>query len=203
MRITYAICVCDEHNELNSLLSFLTKVIDDEDDINILVDSGKVTKEVKCVLEKFNERIIVNERAFCGNFSNHRNYHITKCSGDYIFVLDADEIPKEELIKNIKSFDSDVLNIPRINIIPGYTEEWCKSMNFSVNDFGWINWPDYQGRFFKNDGKIKWSLGLHERLIGSDKVSNLEANPRVALWHIKSIEKQNKQDTFYKNLKET
>jgi len=203
MRITYAICVCDEHNELNSLLSFLTKVIDDEDDINILVDSGKVTKEVRCVLEKFNERIIVNERTFCGNFSNHRNYHITKCSGDYIFVLDADEIPKEELIKNIKSFDSDVLNIPRINIIPGYTEEWCKSMNFSVNDFGWINWPDYQGRFFKNDGKIKWSLGLHERLIGSDKVSNLEANPRVALWHIKSIEKQNKQDTFYKNLKET
>jgi hypothetical protein len=203
MRITYAICVCDEHNELNALLSFLTKVIDDEDDINILVDSGKVTKEVRCVLEKFKKRIIVNERTFCGNFSNHRNYHITKCSGDYIFVLDADEIPKEELIKNIKSFDSDVLNIPRINIIPGYTEEWCKSMNFSVNDFGWINWPDYQGRFFKNDGKIKWSLGLHERLIGSDKVSNLEANPRVALWHIKSIEKQNKQDTFYKNLKET
>ncbi len=203
MRITYAICVCDEHNELNALLSFLTKVIDDEDDINILVDSGKVTEEVRCVLEKFKKRIIVNERTFCGNFSNHRNYHITKCSGDYIFVLDADEIPKEELIKNIKSFDSDVLNIPRINIIPGYTEEWCKSMNFSVNDFGWINWPDYQGRFFKNDGKIKWSLGLHERLIGSDKVSNLEANPRVALWHIKSIEKQNKQDTFYKNLKET
>ena len=200
MRITYAICVCDEHNELNALLSFLTKVIDDEDDINILVDSGKVTEEVRCVLEKFKKRIIVNERTFCGNFSNH---HITKCSGDYIFVLDADEIPKEELIKNIKSFDSDVLNIPRINIIPGYTEEWCKSMNFSVNDFGWINWPDYQGRFFKNDGKIKWSLGLHERLIGSDKVSNLEANPRVALWHIKSIEKQNKQDTFYKNLKET
>ncbi len=203
MRITYAICVCDEHNELNALLSFLTKVIDDEDDINILVDSGKVTEEVRCVLEKFKKRIIVNERTFCGNFSNHRNYHITKCSGDYIFVLDADEIPKEELIKNIKSFDSDVLNIPRINIIPGYTEEWCKSMNFSVNDFGWINWPDYQGRFFKNDGKIKWSLGLHERLIGSDKVSNLEANPRVALWHIKSIEKQNKQDIFYKNLKET
>jgi hypothetical protein len=203
MRITYAICVCDEHNELNALLSFLTKVIDDEDDINILVDSGKVTKEVRCVLEKFKKRIIVNERTFCGNFSNHRNYHITKCSGDYIFVLDADEIPKEELIKNIKSFDSDVLNIPRINIIPGYTEEWCKSMNFSVNDFGWINWPDYQGRFFKNDGKIKWSLGLLERLIGSDKVSNLEANPRVALWHIKSIEKQNKQDIFYKNLKET
>ncbi len=203
MRITYAICVCDEHNELNALLSFLTKVIDDEDDINILVDSGKVTEEVRCVLEKFKKRIIVNERTFCGNFSNHRNYHITKCSGDYIFVLDADEIPKEELIKNIKSFDSDVLNIPRINIIPGYTEEWCKSMNFLVNDFGWINWPDYQGRFFKNDGKIKWSLGLHERLIGSDKVSNLEANPRVALWHIKSIEKQNKQDIFYKNLKET
>lgn len=202
MRITYAICVCDEHNELNSLLSFLVKIIDEVDDINILVDSGKVTKEVRSVLEKFNDRISVHERLFCGNFSTHRNYHITKCTGDYIFVLDADEIPQENLIRNIKSCTSDILYIPRINIVPGYTEEWCKRMNFVVNEIGWINWPDYQGRFFKNHSDIKWSLGVHECLMGSKNISQIQANPQVAIWHIKSIEKQNKQDTFYKNLKE-
>jgi hypothetical protein len=188
--------------ELNSLLSFLVKVIDDEDEVNVLVDSGKVTEEVKTILNKFEDRIIVNEREFCGNFSDHRNYHITKCTGDYIFVLDADEIPQELLIRNIKNFDSDILTVPRINIIPGYTEEWCKKMGFTVNDMGWINWPDYQGRFFKNNGKIKWSRGLHERLIGSDKVMNTPTNPRLSLWHIKTVEKQDKQDIFYKNLKE-
>lgn len=202
MKIAYAICVCDEHNELNALLSFLVKVVDEGDEINILIDSGKVTDAVRDVLEKFKNRIIVNERKFCGNFSKHRNYHISKCSGDYIFVLDADEIPQEMLIKNIKAFDSDILYIPRINIVPGYTEEWCKSMKFKTNEMGWINWPDYQGRFFKNNGKIKWSMGLHERLIGSEKVVQIQANPQWALWHIKSVQKQDKQDTFYKNLKE-
>ena len=125
MKISYAICVCNEDNELNSLLSFLVKVVDDEDEINVLVDSGKVTEEVRNVLEKFEKRIVVNDREFCGNFSKHRNYHITKCTGEYIFVLDADEIPQEVLLKNIKSFDGDILALPRINIIPGYTEEWC------------------------------------------------------------------------------
>ena len=37
MKISYAICVCNEDNELNSLLSFLVKVVDDEDEINVLV----------------------------------------------------------------------------------------------------------------------------------------------------------------------
>jgi glycosyltransferase involved in cell wall biosynthesis len=202
MKISYAICVCNEHNELNSLLSFLSRVADSEDEINILVDSGKVTEEVRAVLKKFEKRIVVNERKFCGNFSKHRNYHITKCKGEYIFVLDADEIPQEALVKNIKNFDSDILYVPRMNIIPGHTEEWCKRMKFSVNEVGWINWPDYQGRYFKNNGKILWSLGLHERLIGSDKVAQLQAIPQLALWHVKSVEKQDKQDAFYSNLKE-
>jgi len=202
MKISYAICVCNEDIELNSLLSFIVKVVDDEDEINVLVDSGKVTEEVRNVLKKFEKRIVVNDREFCGNFSKHRNYHITKCTGEYIFVLDADEIPQEGLLKNIKSFDGDILALPRINIIPGYTEEWCKKMQFSVNEMGWINWPDYQGRYFKNNGKINWSLGLHERLVGSDKIAQLQASPQHALWHIKSVQKQDKQDTFYTNLKE-
>ena len=122
--------------------------------------------------------------------------------GLYIFVLDADEIPQENLVKNIKTIESDILYIPRINIIPGYTDDWCTRMNFRVNDVGWINWPDYQGRFFRNDGKIKWSLGLHERLTGSNKIAQLQANPMSAIWHIKTIQKQEIQDTFYKNLKE-
>jgi len=205
MKLSYAICVCTEARELNDLLAFLKRVKDDEDEINILLDASKVTEDVRKVLSKY-DGLIVSERAFCGNFSEHRNYHASQCTGDYIFVIDADEIPRETLIKNIKRVITDtnaeLLYIPRINICPGYTQKWLDKHSFKVNEVGWINWPDYQGRYFKNNGKITWSLGLHERLVGSEKIAQLQSDPQLAIWHIKSVQKQDKQDTFYTNLKE-
>ena len=44
MRLTYAITVCNEARDLYSLLSFLKKVKDPEDDINILLDTLHSTK---------------------------------------------------------------------------------------------------------------------------------------------------------------
>ena len=39
MKLSYAITVCNESKELYSLISFLKKVKDPSDEINILVDS--------------------------------------------------------------------------------------------------------------------------------------------------------------------
>lgn len=201
MKISYAVCVCDEHVELRSLLSFLVKTVDAEDEINVLVDAGRVTPEVRGVLETFGGRVVVNERLFCGDFSAHRNHHATLCTGDYIFVLDADEIPQEDLVKNIKQVSCGALFVPRINIVTGYTRAWCEKMGFNVNHVGWINWPDYQGRFYRNDGTIRWTRGLHERLEGTDDVKSLEASPQLAIWHVKTVDRQEKQDVFYDDLK--
>ena len=55
---------------------------------------------------------------------------------------------------------------------------------------GWINWPDFQGRICKKCDYIKWSDELHTKLQGAKKSVALPANPQLALWHIKSIEKQ-------------
>ena len=52
MKLSYAICVCDESRELDELILFLKTVKDDEDEIVILVDSGKVTDSVRNVLSK-------------------------------------------------------------------------------------------------------------------------------------------------------
>lgn len=202
MKITYAICVCTEHRELDSLLTCLKHLKDDEDDINVLVDSGKVTEKVKKVIEEHG--VTTCERLFNGNFSEQRNYHIDQCSGDYIFVLDADEIPQEMLIKNIKHVitetSADIIYIPRMNIIPGYTQEWLKKYNFHINDSGFINWPDMQSRVFKNNGTIKWEKGLHEKLEGGEKCIGLQADVQLGIWHVKTIKKQELQDTFYKAL---
>jgi hypothetical protein len=197
--ITYAICVCDEHRELHELLSFLVDTKRTEDDINILVDKGKCTDPVRVALKHFEKDITTHEREFTGDFSEHRNYHASLCKGDYIFVLDADEIPQEELMKHIREFTGDILYVPRINICPGYTKAFLEHHKFSVTNTGFINWPDYQGRYYKNNAGIRWTGGLHEKLTGGE-VHGLEANPALALWHVKSVSRQNGQRQYYDGL---
>jgi len=194
MKLSYAITVCNEARDLFSLVSFLLKVKDEEDEINILLDTLHTSKNVRDVLSHFSNDIVLNEREFDGNFSEHRNFHLSKCTGDYIFIIDPDEMPTEKLIKMIKNGITDsgaeLIRIPRINIHPGYTEEWIKQCNFSVNEVGWINWPDYICRAFLNKPEIKYGSELHENILGAKTVVNMNSDPSIAIWHIKSVEKQ-------------
>jgi hypothetical protein len=193
MKLTYTIQVCNESRELYSLLNFLLKVKDEEDIIDIVVDSLHTTDKVKMVLDKFKNDINIYERPF-DNFYENGMFHNQQATGDYIFHIDADEMPQEGLIKGLKKLlsenDIDILFIPRINIHPGATHEFTTKMGFNVNRCGWINWPDYQGRVYKNTPEITWTNELHTKLTGSEKVHALAAEPELALWHIKSIEKQ-------------
>ena len=102
MKITYAITVCNESRDLYSLISFLKDVIDEEDDINVLIDTAHVTESVNSVIEHFKDNIVTCERAFDGDFKSHRNFHIENCKGDYIFIIDPDEMPQELIITKIK-----------------------------------------------------------------------------------------------------
>jgi hypothetical protein len=194
MKISYAICVCNESKDLYSLISFLKKVKDEEDEINILVDSVHVSPQVRIVLDHFKDDIVQNEKEFDGKFATHRNYHFDKCKGDYIFYIDPDEMPTELLIQNIykiiEETKADLIYIPRINICPGFTQKWLDECNFKVNDMGWINWPDMQGRIFKNIPSMRMERELHEGFIGSHKAVQVQVTPHLALFHIKSVEKQ-------------
>jgi hypothetical protein len=92
--------------------------------------------------------------------------------------------------KTIKDSGADLIMIPRINIHPGFTQEFLEKCTFKTNELDWINWPDYQGRILKNTSKIKWEKGLHEKIVGHEKGFILHADPSIAIWHIKSVEKQ-------------
>jgi len=120
MKISYSIMVCNESRDLYSLIAFLKQVKDTEDEINVLVDTKHVTSRVISVVNHFKNDIVTCERDFDGDFSAHRNFHIENCSGEFIFMLDPDEMPKEHLIKNIKQIISDsgadLIMIPRLNI---------------------------------------------------------------------------------------
>lgn len=193
MKITYSIQVCNESRELYSLINFLLNVKDTEDNIQVIVDSLHKTDKVQKVLDFFKDSILIYERPF-DNFKDNTQFHADTAKGDYIFEIDADEMPQEFLIKKIKEIiedtQSDLLWIPRINIHPGITDEQLKKFGFNLNEANWINWPDYQGRIWKKCDYIKWSDELHTKLQGAKKPVMLQANPKLALWHIKSMEKQ-------------
>jgi len=193
MKLTYTIQVCNESRELFSLLSLLTRIIDDEDYIDVTVDSNNTTEKVDLVLKHFEDRITVYKRAF-DTFYKNCQFHIDMAKGDYVFHIDADELPQESLIKIIKNVieetKSEIIVIPRINIHPDITEKDAKDFGFTLNEVGFINWPDFQTRIHKKCDHIHWTDEVHTNLVGSDKVLGIKALPSLALWHIKTMDKQ-------------
>lgn len=195
MKISYAIAVCNESRELYSLVNFLKEVKNPGDDIDVLVDTAHVSNSVQKVIEHFKGDINTYERDFVnGDFSEHRNFQLSKCTGDVIFIIDADEMPQETLIKSIPEIfeksGADIVAIPRMNMCPGATKEWLEKRKFVVNQAGWINWPDYQRRIFKNNMGLSFDNSLHEMISGSEKICGIQADPELGLWHIKSTDKQ-------------
>lgn len=63
-----------------------------------------------------------------------------------------------------------------------------------------INYPDVQGRIYKNTDYIKYIGKLHERVIGYRLYTIVENNPSLALQHDKTIETQRKTNDYYKQM---
>ena len=69
-----------------------------------------------------------------------------------------------------------------------------------VDEKGWVNWPDFQWRIYKNHPKIKWVNKVHEVLEGYETWANLHEDEQFALYHPKDIERQVKQNNYYETL---
>ena len=203
MKISYAIPVCNEHEELMKLLSILVTNKRDEDEIVVQCDQGNTTSEVYQVLDQFYGRINVIEFPLKGNFSAFKNNLKKHCTGEWIFQIDADEYITTEFLQNLHLIlqnnpTIDVFLLPRINTVEGLTQEHIQKWRWNVNEKGWVNYPDYQTRIFKNIPEIKWINKVHERLVGAKNTVPLPDG--YDLIHPKTIERQEKQNNYYNTL---
>jgi len=205
MKISYGITVHNEAEELFRLTDLLINNIDKEDEIVICVDGDD--EKVNLVLQnlqktyQWNNNIIIYNRKLDGNFADHKNSVIEKSTGDYIFHIDADEYPNEILLQQLKQIleinNVDLVWIPRVNTIDGMKEEHIRKWGWRVTENRWVNYPDYQARVFRNDEKIRWTRPLHEYIAGCKTYAHLPPHEELSLYHPKTIEKQEKQNTFY------
>jgi glycosyltransferase involved in cell wall biosynthesis len=205
LKISYGITVHNESEELFRLTDLLINNIDSEDEIVICVDGND--EKVKLVLEnlqktyQWNSNVIIYNRKLDGNFADQKNSVIEKSSGDYIFHIDADEYPNEILIQQLKQIleinDVDLIWIPRVNTVDGFTQEDVQKWGWRVNEKGWVNYPDYQARVFRNDKKMRWTRPLHEYITGCKTYAHLPPQEELSLYHPKTKEKQEAQNKFY------
>jgi hypothetical protein len=202
---SYAITVCNEKEEIKKLVSFLISNKREEDEIVILFDEKNGTQIVKDYLTSIAHQATVAVHDFENHFADWKNLLTSYCKGDYIFQIDADELPNEELINGLPYIleinqDIDVFRVPRINTVTGLTDEHIRKWGWNVNANGWVNFPDYQWRIYKNDSSIKWKNKVHEVLEGYKTTTLLPAEEFFCLYHPKTIDRQEKQNNYYDTL---
>lgn len=200
--ISYAICAHNEHVELERLLTFLINKIEEEDEIVVQLDIT-ATAEVRSVVDRFSSKIklVQFHQGLNADFSTFKNYLKDACTKDYIFNIDADELPAEWLMEKLKeilytNYQIEVFLVPRINTVEGLTEDHIAKWGWKVEN-GRINSPDYQWRIWKNKPEIKWINKVHEILSGYTQYSALPNIDELCLIHHKDIKKQEKQNELY------
>ena len=152
------------------------------------------------------KKLLDEQRHLLKDFANQKNYLTRMCKGEYIINIDADEIPHKQLMINLKTIlesnpSIDLYYVPRVNTVDGLTQEHINHWKWNVNEKGWINFPDWQGRIWRNRPNIRWEKPVHEMLVGFKEYTTLPAEKEYSFIHHKDIKKQENQNEFYGGIK--
>ena len=205
MKISFAITVCNELTEIKRLVSFLMDYKRPQDEIVILYDENNGDARILDFLLPLNKLPNVQtwRGSFDNNFAEWKNLLNSYCKGDFIVSIDADEMIDRYMVENLHTIlemneQIDLYFVPRINTVSGLTEEHISKWGWSVNEKGWINFPDYQGRIYRKN--MTWYGKVHERIIGGEKFASLPLDEEYCIQHHKTIERQEKQNNLYSSI---
>lgn len=217
MKVSYLVTYCNEVETLDKLLNLLVEVVSSKDQVLTLGDesfgSNNLTNQV---LEKYKRSFVLKHgksitdtlHPLNKDYGTHKNFGIEKCTGDFIFQIDGDELPPESLLgENLHALlesnpGIEAYAVPRINDFRGVTPEHAKQWGWALTESPTykrpiVNFPDYQWRIFKRDPRITFTRRLHEKIEGYHTFVVLPAEEDYALYHDKTIETQIKTNLRY------
>jgi glycosyltransferase involved in cell wall biosynthesis len=164
-------------------ISAVVNTLNEEKNIRQCLESLKWAEEIVVVdMESEDQTVSIAKKLGARVYSHKktryvepaRNFAITKATGDWIFILDADEEVPQSLVgvlkKIIQEEGIDFVRIPRQNFIFG---KWIKYSYW---------WPDYNIRFFKK-GRVVWSDKIHSIPLTRGKGKDLEPRKANAIIH--------------------
>ena len=168
----------------------------------ITKDNYNIAKTIKSVRSSCNEIIVVDTGSapeyldwlstqgvrifpfkWCDDFSKARNYGISKATGDWILVIDTDEVLEQEIIDMSDEFDfyfikvgngneyyynirlfKNNLGIKYINRVHESVEKACEKLKGSLTDIS----VKHEGHYLPEDVKIK-KIKRNYKLLLKDK----------------------------------
>lgn len=206
MTISYAILTHNEGEYIETLLSFLTTNKRSEDEI-VIVDDFSDDELTKSILAKYKDQITLQYRIFDGD-ATQKNYLNSLCTKDYILQLDADELVSLEFLNTLPHLlelnnTVDLFIMPRINTVEGLTQEYINKWGWRVNEKGWVNFPDWQMRLYRNCDWVKWEGLLHSKIEGYKTFINLPQSELFCILHPKQLDRQIAQNTLYDKIEQT
>ncbi len=162
--------VINTRNEARNLKKSLSSVRNFADEI-IVVDMESVDDSRK-IAKKYGAKVFVHKAL--SYVEPARNFAIEKATGDWILILDPDEVVPKTLQAKLKEIVAEptahYFRIPRKNIIFG---KWMENSRW---------WPDHNLRFFMK-GNVKWSEVIHAVPETEGKGLDLPAKEEYALLH--------------------
>ncbi len=202
--ISFAITTHNEGEYVRDLLDQLIPHCEQTGDEIVVLDDNSTDPFTCSMLYDYadKDKIQLHQHELNNDFAGHKNYLNTLCKGEYIFQVDADEKFHDNLLTYLHDIvdnnkNIDVFLIPRVNIVNGLTEEDIRRWGWRVNEKGWVMFPDYQTRLYRNSDFIYWEGKVHERITGYKTMAPLPDEEEWCLYHIKEIERQRKQNDYY------
>lgn len=166
MKISAVVNTLNEEKNIAACLDTLGWV---DEIIVVDMESDDKTKELAY---RYTKQIFNHPRV--GFVEPARNFAISKATGDWILIVDADERVIQSLAARLiditKEDKYDFVRIPRKNIIFGHFMQHSR----------W--WPDHNIRFFKR-GAVEWDDHIHSIPITTGEGLTLPDDPALALEH--------------------
>ena len=171
MKLSVGIITFNEENRIGKTLDSVREIADEI----IVVDSESTDKTVEIALSKGAK--VFSEK--WKGYGSQKNSVLEKCKGEWILLIDADEVISQQLKEKIKSIinsdnpSNDVYKIKLRNIA------FKKEIRFG-------GWDDYVIRLWKN-GKVKISdREVHEQYQTNSKIGKI--NEMIIHYTYDSIE---------------
>ncbi|MGH1519654.1 glycosyltransferase family 2 protein [Chryseobacterium sp. JK1] len=148
------------YNEEENIVRLLDAVADTADEI-IILDSFSTDKTKEICTQKY-PQVRFFEKKFNG-YGEQKNHALALCSHEWVLFLDADEVPNEDLKKNIQKIVSS--DQPEYNI---YKAKFNNHLGIHLIRFG--GWGNVcRERLFKKEYAKYSDDKVHESLITNQK----------------------------------
>ncbi len=198
--ISLCMIVKNEEENIGHCLSSVKGLVDEI----IVVDTGS-TDRTKDIANEFGAKVF--DFKWNNNFSDARNFSLSKAAGDWIFILDADEVisPSDhEKIKNLirESLDKSVAYsfITRNYIMELNNIDWTPNDGNYSEEAGTGWFPGEKVRLFPNKPGIKFDYPIHERIEPSlVKIGVKIESTNIPIHHYGTLdrEKENRKSQIY------